>query len=73
MDKEYREILGIPKEHSIKQTKTEWKQKGSQDIDIYWFDEVDRDGKIVAKYILKDSTSTYPPFNRNITFEKEKI
>lgn len=69
----HEEELKIPSEHSLVQTKTEWKQKKGQDTDTYWYDEVDAQGNIIAKYIVKDSTSIYPPFGRNITFEKEVV
>ena len=48
------------------------KKKGL-DTDTYWFDEINKDGKLVAKYIIKDSTSIYPPQTRTITFEKYSI
>ena len=69
----HEEELKIPSEHSLVQTKTEWKQKKGQDTDTYWYDEIDGQGNIIAKYIVKDSTSMYPPFGRNIAFEKEVV
>lgn len=69
----HEEELKIPSEHSLVQTKTEWKQKKGQDTDTYWYDEIDGQGNIIAKYVVKDSTSMYPPFRRNITFEKEVV
>jgi len=66
----YKKELNIPDEHSLVETKTEWKQKRGQDTDTYWYDELNHEGKVVAKYIVKDSTSMYPPFERRITFEK---
>jgi len=69
----HEEELKIPSEHSLVQTKTEWKQKKGQDTDTYWYDEIDGQGNIIAKYVVKDSTSMYPPFGRNITFEKEVV
>lgn len=38
--------------------------------DTYWHDEVDGTGTVVAKYVVKDSTSIYPPNGRSITCEK---
>jgi len=69
----HKEELKIPSEHSLVQTKTESKQKKGQDTDTYWYDEVDAQGNIIAKYVVKDSTSIYPPFGRNVTFEKEIV
>lgn len=67
------EELNIPLKHSLIKTKTDWEQKKGQDTDIYWYDEVDPDGKVIARYIVKDSTGIYPPFKRSITFEKEVV
>jgi hypothetical protein len=69
----HEEKLGIPTEHSLVQTKTEWKQKRGQDTDTYWYDELNSEGKIIAKYIVKDSTSMHPPFGNNVTFDKEVL
>lgn len=69
----HKEELKIPSEHSLVQTKTEWKQKKGKDTDTYWYDELDAQGNIIAKYVVKDCTGTYPPFRRNITFEKEVV
>lgn len=69
----HEEELKIPSEHSLVQTNTEWKQKKGQDTDTYWYNEIDAQGNIIAKYVVKDSTSMYPPFGRNITFEKEVV
>ena len=69
----HEEELKIPKEYTLVQTKTEWKQKRGQDTDTYWYNELDSEGKVISKYILKDSTSMHPPFGNNITFEKEVI
>ena len=65
--------LEIPAEHKLVQTKTEWKQKKSEDIDTYWYDEFDKDDKLITKYIVYDITSMHPPFGKTIRFEKEDI
>ncbi len=70
----FEEELNIPKNHKLVETKkSEWKQKRGQDTDTYWFDELNSEGEVVARYIVKDSTSMYPPFKRNITYEKINI
>jgi len=69
----YKEKLGILNEHSLKQTNSEWKQKKGQDTDITWYDEVDVDDNIVASYIVRDSTSIYPPFSKRVEFEKYSL
>ncbi|WP_150817782.1 hypothetical protein [Pseudomonas fluorescens] len=62
--------FGIPFEHDLVQTDTTWKVKGGLDTDTYWYDEVDGTGKVVGKYVLYDSTSKYPPFDRSIDWQK---
>lgn len=67
---DHKKIIGIPDTHNLVQTDTKWEQRKGQDTDTYWYDEVDPNNAIVAKYILKDSTSIYPPFGRNISHKK---
>jgi len=67
---EHKKKLGISDANSLVQTDSKWEQRRGQDTDTYWYDEVDGIGTIVAKYIVKDSTSIYPPNGRSITFEK---
>lgn len=67
---EYRKKLGIPDNHELKQTASEWKAKKGQDTDTYHYDEIDENGNVIAQYIVKDSTSMYPPFGRTISYEK---
>ena len=65
-----RVLFAIPTEHDLVQTETTWKVKGGQDTDTYWYDEVSVGGQVVGKYVLYDSTSTYPPFDRSIDWDK---
>ena len=65
--------LGIPANHSLIQTDTKWEQRKGQDTDIYWYDETNEEGKVVAKYIVRDSTCIHPPQKRNITYDKLSI
>jgi len=69
----YKEILGIHNEHNLKETNSEWKQKRGQDTDTTWYDEIDIHGDIVARYIIIDSTSIYPPFSRTVKFKKYSL
>lgn len=62
--------IGIPETHKLVQTESKWEQRKGQDTDTYWYDEVDETGTVVAKYVVRDSTSMYPPFDRSVTFEK---
>jgi len=67
----YKKALNIPEKNSLKETKpSEWKTSGGQDTDIYWFDEMNGDNEVIAKYIIKNSTSKHPPFTTKITYEK---
>lgn len=71
MENIYRKKIGIPKENEFILTNSEWKQKHGQDTDSYWYDEIDRKGKIINRYIISDSTSMHPPFGRSITWDKK--
>jgi len=62
--------IGIPGNHKLVQTETKWRQSKGQDTDTYWYDEVNETGAVVAMWIVKDSTSMYPPFDRSISYEK---
>lgn len=71
MSEEYKKKIGIPEAHSLQQVSMEWKgQRKGQDIDVYVFDELDPDGNVVASYEVTDSTSIYPPFDRQISHQK---
>lgn len=61
---------GIPSNHKLVQTETKWRQSKGQDTDTYWYDQVDENGAVIAKWTVKDSTSMYPPFGRNVSAEK---
>lgn len=67
---EHKKKIGIIDTHTLLQTDSKWEQRGGQDTDTYWYDEIDICGNIVAKYVLKDSTSIYPPHERNVDYEK---
>jgi len=67
---DHKEKIGIPEAHSLVQTDTKWEQRKGQDTDTYWYDELDQNGVVVAKYVVKDSTSIYPPCSRSISYEK---
>lgn len=69
----HEEPLNIPSNHSLVQTKTEWFTKKSEDIDMTWYDELDSDGNIIYKYVVKDATSMHPPFSRYVEYDKIDI
>lgn len=62
--------IGVAENNKLIQTDTKWEQRKGQDTDTYWYDEIDVTGNLVAKYIVKDSTSMYPPFGRTVSYEK---
>ncbi|MCG9747243.1 hypothetical protein [Shewanella sp. Isolate8] len=70
MKDEYKQKIGIPDEHELVQTATKWEQRKGKDTDTYWYDEVNTEGDVVAKYVVKDATSIYPPFGNSVTWEK---
>jgi hypothetical protein len=70
MSKEdHKKKIGIPEGHDlVETTASEWGVRKGQDTDTYYYDHVDENDVTVAKYVVKDSTSTYPPFSRSITW-----
>lgn len=70
MNEEHKKVIDIPSDHKLVQTDKKLEQRKGQDTDTYWYDEVDPTGNVVAKYIVKDSTSINPPSKRRITWEK---
>lgn len=71
MSEEYKKRIGIPENHTLKLVSSNSKgtRKG-RDTDEYIYRELDTDGNIVATYEIEDSTSTYPPFGRTISYNK---
>lgn len=71
MSDEYKKKIGIPDDHTLELVSSNWKgaRKG-QDTDEYLYRELDVDGNVVATYEIEDSTSTYPPFGRTISYTK---
>ena len=65
--------LNIKNDHILHQTNMENKVKKSEDYDLYYYDELDSNGNLVAKNIVKDATSIYPPFNAYIEYQKFDI
>ncbi|MHB8987699.1 MAG: hypothetical protein ACYC6S_02835 [Desulfobulbia bacterium] len=66
----YKKGMGVPDNHTLTQTDTKWSERKGRDTDTYWYDEKDERGDLVAKYVVKDTTSMYPPQTRTIEFEK---
>jgi len=66
----YKEKLGVPNEHELVRTSSKSEQRKGQDTDIYGYDEKNTDGEIIAKYIVRDSMSIYPPQSTTVSFVK---
>ncbi len=69
----YAKQLNIKESHKLLQTKTENIVKKSEDYDLYYYDELDENENLVAKYIVKHSTSIYPPFSVYVEYQKFDI
>ena len=65
--------LNIKANHKLVQTKMENKVKKSEDYDLYYYDEFDAEDNLVSKYIVKHSTSIYPPFSVYVEYQKFDI
>jgi len=65
--------LNIVDGHKLLQTKMENKVKKSEDYDLYYYDELDSNDNLVSQYIVKHSTSIYPPFSVHIEYQKFDI
>lgn len=66
----YEKELKIKDSHSLKQIKTEWKTKGNEDFDITSYEELNEEGVVICKYIVKDTTLKTPPFSRFLECQK---
>ncbi|EPO0014281.1 MULTISPECIES: hypothetical protein [Vibrio diabolicus subgroup] len=66
----YKEKLGIPQEHELVRTSSKNEQRKGRDTDIYGYDEITADGEIIAKYVVRDSMSIYPPQSTTVSYVK---
>lgn len=66
----YKEKLGVPDEHELVQTSSKSEQRKGRDTDIYDYDERNADGAVIAKYVVRDSMSIYPPQSTTVSFVK---
>lgn len=62
--------LNVPSSHKLIQNKMENKIKKSEDYDLYYYDEFDAESNLVSKYIVKHTTSIYPPFSVYVEYQK---
>lgn len=70
MDQKYIDDLKLNPKHRFEMKNTEIKgaRKG-WDTDFYTYDEFDEDNNLVRTFTVKDSTKTYPPFTRIVSFD----
>ncbi|ROL76565.1 hypothetical protein BLX41_14535 [Pseudomonas protegens] len=53
--------------HTLVQTGMEAKgSRRGEDTDVYYYDELNAAGEVVASWDVEDSMSVYPPFGRRI-------
>jgi hypothetical protein len=70
MEQSYRDQLGIDPAFSVKKTGDRREVRKGQDADIESYDVMNAAGKCVAQYEILDSTSTYPPFGRTVSYRR---
>ncbi|WP_256665311.1 hypothetical protein [Pseudomonas sp. SLFW] len=73
MEEHFRK-MPIPGGHTLVDKGMEAKgaRKG-EDTDIYWYDELNADGEVIATYEVTDSMSVYPPFGRRINVSRSAV
>ncbi|HCG7315050.1 TPA: hypothetical protein NJ375_004487 [Vibrio parahaemolyticus] len=69
----YEEKLNIPKSHKLVRKSCKSEQRKGRDTDIYGYDELDQNGELIAKYIVRDSMSIYPPQSTTVSFVKYDV
>lgn len=65
----YKKTLNISDAHTLSKTDLQRSERKGQDTDIYYYDEIDVNGNVVAKYVVRDSTCIYPPQQRTIQYQ----
>ena len=66
----YKEKLGVPNEHDFVMTSSKSEQSKGRDTDIYGYEEKNADGEVIAKYVVRDSMSIYPPQSTTVSYVK---
>jgi hypothetical protein len=73
MSIEHKNLIGISDGNNLVSTGSKWEQRKGRDTDIYYYDEVDSSGELVAKYEVKESMSIYPPFGTTKSYAKVSL
>lgn len=66
----YKEKLGIPDEHELVSTGSKSEMRKGRDTDIYCYDEKNAEGEVIAKYVVRESMSIYPPQSTTVSYKK---
>ena len=66
----YRERLQVPSENEFVRRSSRNESRKGQDTDIYEYDEINPEGELVARYVIRDSMSIYPPQTTTTLFSK---
>ena|GEM_PF-4193587 len=66
----YRDKFNIPENHSLNLTDNKVKNTEYEEIEIEYFDEINENDKVVAKYVVFETAQKKPPFGLNISYEK---
>ncbi|MCD9485454.1 hypothetical protein GLP25_20040 [Photobacterium phosphoreum] len=69
----YKEKLGIPENNELVRTSNKSEQRKGRDTEIYGYDEKNANGEVIAKYIVRDSMSIYPPQSTTISYMKYDV
>jgi hypothetical protein len=67
---DHEKLIGIPSTHSLRATTFRNEQRKGRDSDIYIYEEVDKSGRVVASYEVREDMSIYPPFSVTKTWRK---
>ncbi|MCL0019001.1 hypothetical protein JI723_06855 [Providencia manganoxydans] len=61
----------VPENHTLVSTGFRWEgSRKGQDTDAHTYQQIDENGNVCAEYLVKDSTSIYPPQKRTISISK---
>lgn len=72
MSEEMKNKLGIPAGHNLVKTGFKSSQRRGRDTDYWNYDETDENGKVVARYIVKEEMGIYDQ-KTNFSFERTEV
>lgn len=68
MEDSYRKQIGIDPSHIVTKIDDDRENRKGQDSDFYQYNVHASDGTLVDQLEIKDSTGTFPPNRRTVTF-----